>query len=118
MTLERTGRSKKNFENMARLLLGRYWLCFDLFQLRIDLLAGNRAQQPGGDDAVVGLQTFLDDAQSALQRPDPDLALFDDIFAVHDQQVASGLIAAESHIRHEQRVLLLIDRDANSDKER
>src|SRR5882672_8779627 len=117
MTLERTGRSMKNFEIMARLLLGRYWLGFDLFQLRIDLLAGNRAQQPGGDDAVVGLQAFFDDAQLTLQRPDPHLALLDDIFAVHDQQIASGLIAAERDIRHEQRVLLLIDRDPDADKE-
>src|SRR5437016_2677551 len=91
MTLERTGRSMKNFEIMARLLLGRCWLCFDRFQLRIDLLAGNRTQQPRGDDAVVGLQPLVDDTQPALQRPDPHLALLDDIFAVHDQQVASGL---------------------------
>src|SRR6186997_3445505 len=106
MTLERTGRSMKNFEIMARLLLGRSWLCFDLLQLRIDLLAGNRAQQPGSDDAVVGLQAFLDDAQFALLRPDPHLALFDDIFTVHDQQIAPGLVAPESHVRNEQPVLL------------
>src|ERR1700736_1393108 len=45
MTLERTGRSMKNFEIMADLL----FCCrrhFDLLQLRIDLLAGDRAQQP------------------------------------------------------------------------
>src|SRR5215216_1949529 len=82
MTLERTGRSMKNFEIMARLLLGRSRLGFDRFQLRIDLLAGNRAQQPGGDHAVVGLQALFNDAQPALQRPDAHLALFDDIFAV------------------------------------
>ena len=59
MTLERTGRSMKNFEIMAGSYLAARRLRFDLLQLRIDLLAGNRAQQPGGDDAVVGLQAAL-----------------------------------------------------------
>ena len=79
MTLERTGRSMKNFEIMAGSYLAAAGGGFDLLELRIDLLAGDRAQQPGDDDAVVRLQAALDDAQIALQRPDLHLALLDDI---------------------------------------
>ena len=68
MTLARTGRSMKNFEIMA----GPIWPLrrrLDLLELRIDLLAGDGAQQPGDDDAVVRLETAFDHPQIALERP-------------------------------------------------
>jgi hypothetical protein len=114
MTLERNGPLDEELRNHGAAPTWPQPLRFDLLQLRIDLLAGNRAQQPGGIDAVVGLQALLDDAQPSFQRPDSAPCAARRYFAVHDQQIASGLIAAERHIRHEQRVLLLIDRDANA----
>ena len=115
MTLESTGRSMKNFEIMPGPIWSMLRGCFDLLQLRIDLLAGNGAQQPGDDDTVVGFEAAFDHAQITLERPGPDLALLDDIVAVHHQHIASGLIAAQRHVRHQQRVLLLIERNADTD---
>ena len=106
----------EEFRNHGRLLFGRCRRRFDLLQLRIDLLAGDRAQQPGGDDAIVGLQAAFDHAQLALQRPGPHLALLDDVFAVHDQHVASGLVAAERDVGHQQRILLLVEGHADADE--
>src|ERR1700749_5213042 len=57
MTLERTGRSMKNFEIMAWLPSIRRCGRFDFLQLRIDLLAGDGAQQSGDHHTVVGLQS-------------------------------------------------------------
>ena len=105
MTLERTGRSMKNFEIMAGSYLADAGGCFDLLQLRIDLLAGDRAQQPGDHDAVVRLQAAFDHAQPAVELPDLHLALLDHVVAVHDQHVAAGLVAAERGVGDEQRVL-------------
>ncbi len=45
----------EEFRNHDPVLFGRCSRRFDLSQLRIDLLAGDRAQQPGNDDAVIRL---------------------------------------------------------------
>src|SRR5258706_6810162 len=107
MTLESTGRSMKNFEIMpdpnSQFLIRCRATRLDFLQLRIDLLAGDCAQQPGNDDAVIGLQAAFDHAQIALDRPGPDLALLDEIFAVHHQHVSASLIAAQCDIRDKQR---------------
>src|SRR5262245_7057324 len=63
--------------------------------LLIDLLAGDRAQRPADDHAVVGLEAAFDHAQIADQRPDLDLAMLVDDVLVEHQQVTSGLIGAE-----------------------
>src|SRR5882757_1377517 len=55
MTLERTGRSMKNFEIMRSVLFGRCRRRFDLLRLRIDLLPRDRTQQSGDDDLVFAL---------------------------------------------------------------
>src|SRR5438132_8841793 len=106
MTLERTGRSMKNFEIMAAVLF-RCSLTtrLDFLQLRIYLLAGDRAQQPGDNDAVIGLQAAFDDAQVAFERPGLHLSLLDDVFAGHGKQISSSLIAAQRDIGYEQRVI-------------
>ena len=57
----------EEFRDHGRLLLGRCRRRFDLLQLRIDLLARDRAQQAGGDDAIVGLQAAL--RSRAARRP-------------------------------------------------
>jgi len=51
---------------------------FYRLELRVDLLAGDRAQQAGDDDAVVGLQPALDHPQFAVDRAGLNLALLDD----------------------------------------
>src|SRR5258708_25412152 len=79
MTLESTGRSIKNFEIMpdpnSQFLIRCRAAGLDFLQLRIDLLAGDGAQQPGDDDTVIGLQAAFDHAQIAFDRPRLDLAL-------------------------------------------
>src|SRR3954469_13913398 len=104
MTLERTGRSMKNFEIMHPVLFGRCRRRFDFLQLRIDLLAGDRAQQAGDPNLVVALQAAFDDAKLALQRPGLRFALLDGVFSVDDQQVASGLVASQGGIGDQQRI--------------
>src|SRR5947207_13188258 len=76
MTLERTGRSMKNFEIMAAVLF-RCSLTtrLDFLQLRIYLLAGDRARRPGDNGAVMGLQAASDDARVDFRRPGMPLAL-------------------------------------------
>ena len=69
--------------------------------LRIDLLPGDRAEQPDDHDPVIGLQAAFDNAQIALDRLGLHLALLDDIFVVHHEQISSGLIAAQCSIRDE-----------------
>src|SRR3954454_21594111 len=77
MTLERTGRSMKNVEIMTRSLFAGSRGRFELLDLRIDLLAGNRAQEPGRDHTVIRLEPAFDHAQIAFQRPGLHLALLD-----------------------------------------
>ena len=116
MTLERTGRSMKNFEIMP----GPIWPMAgggSIFcSLRIDLLAGDRAQQARDHDLVVRLEAAFDHAQIALERAGLHLALLDDIVAVHHQHIAPGLVAAERHVGHQQRVLLLVEGNADADE--
>src|SRR5689334_3492340 len=81
MTLERTGRSMKNLEIMARscrgTLFGRCLSLDDLLQLRIDLLSRDDPEQARDHDAVLGLQAALDHAQPVLDLPRRHLALLD-----------------------------------------
>src|SRR6201747_2989022 len=86
-------------------LFGRCRRWLDLLQLRIDLLAGDCAQQPGNDNPVIALQAAFDDAQVALERPGLYLALLDDVVGVDDQNIAPGLVAAERPVGDKQRVL-------------
>jgi len=76
-------------------------------ELRIDLLAGDRPQDAGDDDAIVGLEPALDHAQVADPGTDRDLALLDRVVVVEHEQVAPALIGAERGIRDQQGLLLV-----------
>src|SRR6202022_1526188 len=75
--------------------------------LRIDLLAGDGAQDARNDDAVVAREPLVDHAQVALLGAERDLALLHDIVLVDDEHVASALVAAERRFRNEQGLALL-----------
>ena len=92
----------KNFEIMAA---ARYFARGRLRRgLRIDLLAGDRAQEAGDDDAVVRLDALLDHPQRAFERADLDVALLDHVVLVDDEQIAPALVGAERGVGHQQRV--------------
>src|SRR5215468_328129 len=79
-TFARTGRAMKKSEIMAPLLFaarGSGRRRSEGLELRIDLLSGDRPQDAGDDDAIVGLEPALDHAQFADPGTDRDLALFD-----------------------------------------
>ena len=103
MTLARTGRSMKNFEIIAPRRPSR--LPRSSSELRLDLLAWDRRQQPGDDDAVVR----LDRPTSITRRlpdqlADLDLALLDDVVLAGDEHIAAALVAADGAVRHQQHV--------------
>jgi hypothetical protein len=79
------------------------------FAIADRLLTGDCAQQPSNDDTVIGFEPAFDHAQVALDLAGPDFVLLDDILAIHDKDIASGLIAAQCDIWHQQRVPLLIE---------
>ena len=116
MTLERTGRSMKNFEIMASPIWPMRAAARFSAACGSTFWPGIARNSPAIDDTVVGLEAAFDHAQIVLDRPGLDLALLDDVVAVHDQHVASGLVAAQRHVRHQQRVLLLIEGNADTDE--
>src|SRR5215471_9668675 len=98
-TFARTGRAMKKSEIMAPLLFAaraRDRRRSGGLELRIDLLARNRPQDAGDDDAIVRLEPALDHAQVADPGADHDLALLDRI-------VAGGLEIAGDLLLHRHR---------------
>src|SRR5262249_51863567 len=98
-TFARTGRAMKKSEIMAPLLFaarGSGRRRSEGLELRIDFLTGDRPQDAGDDDAIVGLEPALDHAQVADPGTDCDLALLDRVVVVEHEQVAPALIGAES----------------------
>src|SRR5262249_57604418 len=107
-TFARTGRAMKKSEIMAPLLFAaraRGWHRSDGLKLRIDLLARDRPQDAGDDDAIVGLEPALDHAQVADPGADRDLALLDRIVLVEHDQVPSALVAPHPPIGSHPRLL-------------
>ena len=106
MTLARTGRSMKNFEIMRWCLFGRSPAALRSSAVADRPSGRESARSSAGDDhAVVGLQAAFDHpqvahraARSATLRCSTTLSL------VHHQHIASGLIAAERDVGHQQRV--------------
>ena len=77
---------------------------------------GIARKQPADDDAVVRLQPILDHAERAVDLADLHLALLDHVVAGYHQHVAPALVAAERGVGHQQRVLLLFQRHADTDE--
>ena len=114
MTLERTGRSMKNFEIMAGSYLAAAGGASIFFSCGSTFWPGIARNSPAVTTRSSAFRPLSITRSSPSSGPVRDLALLDDILAVHDQHIAAGLVAAERHVRHEQRVLLPVERHADA----
>ena len=73
--------------------------------LRRDLLPGARAHQAVDDDAVVGREAVLDDAQAVVDLAQRHVFLPHDVVVIDDEDVFARLLGADGVVRHQQRLV-------------
>ena len=98
-TFARTGCSIKNFD-----IIAAFPERVDCGQLRHDLSAGARPPQFADDDPIVGSQPRSDRAQAAKYLSQLNVAFFDNVVVIDDEQVTAALIFLQRPVRDKQRV--------------